>query len=156
MQQWVTTFVAPHSTWRSQTAKCCRTAGAQKPPLLRLPKSVSCTSCAQTREKGSVTVLFKKMIGVWNVCFLIYFTALHFKRIKFVKESRSAFLFFSFPSVEKFWKLKRSKSAQTEAPLSHGKHSSWNALPVVPPLNLRLCDITLHHRVTRFATFELI
>ena len=35
----------------------------------------------------------------------------------------------------------------TGAPLSHRKHCSWNASPVVPPLILWLCDITLRHHV---------
>ena len=48
------------------------------------------------------------------------------------------------------WKLKRSKSAPTGAPLSHRKHCSWNASSVLQPFILWLCDITLLHRVTQF------
>ena len=33
------------------------------------------------------------------------------------------------------WRWKRSKSAPTEAPLSHRKHCSWNASSVAPPLS---------------------
>ena len=51
-------------------------------------------------------------------------------------------------ACKRSWKLKRSKSALTEAPLSHRKHSSLNASSVVPPLILWLCYITLHHHAT--------
>ena len=40
-----------------------------------------------------------------------------------------------------FWKWK--KQSPKEARLSHREHCFWNALSVVPPLNLWLLDITL-------------
>ena len=40
-----------------------------------------------------------------------------------------------------FWKWK--KQSPKEACLSHREHCFWNALSVVPPLNLWLLDITL-------------
>ena len=45
---------------------------------------------------------------------------------------------------------------KVEARLSHREHSSLNASPVVPPLLPRLCDITLHHRVTHLHNLCLL
>ena len=62
--------------------------------------------------------------------------------------------FFSFDvfmgscACKRSWRLKRSKSAPTEAPLSHRKQSSWNTSSVVQPLIVWLCYITVHHHVT--------
>ena len=56
--------------------------------------------------------------------------------IAFLKGTYYAF------SFVKYWKWKRSKSAPTEAPVSHRKHCSWNTSSVVPHLILWLCDIT--------------
>ena len=69
-----------------------------------------------------------------------------------LKETYYAFSFFSFPSVfyrsKTSWKLKGSKSAPTEALLSHRKCCSWNTSSVVLPLTLWLSDITPCHNVT--------
>ena len=64
-------------------------------------------------------------------------------------------LFFPFPSVvlrsctcRRSWKLRRPKSAPTEAPLSYRKHCPGNASSVVSPCIKWLCNIALCHHVT--------
>ena len=54
------------------------------------------------------------------------------------------------------WKLKRSKLAPTEAPLSHGKHCYLNASSVAPPLVPWLPDIILCHRVAHLHNLCLV
>ena len=77
-----------------------------------------------------------------------------------LKDTYHAFLVFQWlinilVHVKRSWKLKMWKSAPTEAPLSHRKHRSWNASSVALPLIPRLCDITVHHGVTRLQSWWL-
>ena len=53
------------------------------------------------------------------------------------------------------WKLKRSKPAPSEAPLSHRKHCSWNTSSVVPLYSVTLWHRSSCHHVTHLHNFRL-
>ena len=78
---------------------------------------------------GGKIVPIKKILGV--------------KRRNYCKSSDQLVFFYIFFSYSCFIYICNCSSS------SHRKHWSWNALSVVPPLILWLCDITLHHQVTR-------